>query len=312
MKPLLFTIMMAFVFTPSMKGFSMNHNDTSAIVGRWDITVDVDGKMKPSWLEIRISGHKTLVGQFVGTEGSARPISRLHYENGIMSFSIPPQWEKEPNDLQVVGSLKNGNFEGVMVFSNGKKYSWTANRAPAARRTSTPEWGEPVDLLAGNTLDAWHATGQNQWKIENGVLSSPRSGSNLVTNEKFNDFKLHLEFKYPKGSNSGVYLRGRYEVQIIDSKGMEPSDILFGGVYGFLTPGEMAAKDAGEWQSMDITLIGRMVTIEANGKTVIHNQAIPGITGGALDSHEGEPGPLMLQGDHGPIEFRNIVITPAK
>jgi hypothetical protein len=109
-----------------------------------------------------------------------------------------------------------------------------------------------------------------------------------------------------------VYLRGRYEVQISDDKDKEPWKGYFGAIYGFLTPGEMAAKEAGEWQEYDITLIGRKVTIVANGKVIISNQEIPGITGGAIDSKEGEPGPILFQGDHGPIDFRNIVITPAK
>jgi hypothetical protein len=87
---------------------------------------------------------------------------------------------------------------------------------------------------------------------------------------------------------------------------------LFSGVYGFLTPNTMAAKKPGEWQSFDITLVGRLVTVVANGKPVIIEQNIPGITGGALDSREAEPGPIMLQGDHGPIEYRNIILTPAR
>jgi hypothetical protein len=146
----------------------------------------------------------------------------------------------------------------------------------------------------------------------NGVLQSPKSGSNLITDEKFNDFKLHIEFRYPKESNSGVYLRGRYEVQVSDNKGEAPLKDYFGAIYGFIEPVEQAAKAAGEWQTYDITLVGRLVTVVANGKTIICNAPIPGITGGALDSNEGEPGPIMLQGDHGPIEYRNIVITPAK
>ena len=119
---------------------------------------------------------------------------------------------------------------------------------------------------------------------------------------------MQLEVRYPKGSNSGIYLRGRYEVQVEDSYGKDPSSILFGAVYGFLTPNQMAAKPAGEWQKFDITLIGRRVTVSINGKTIIHDQIIPGITGGALDSHEGLPGPIMLQGDHGKVEYRNISI----
>jgi hypothetical protein len=101
-------------------------------------------------------------------------------------------------------------------------------------------------------------------------------------------------------------------VQIEDSKGMEPLKDYLGAIYGFLPPSEMVAKDPGEWQSYDITLVGRMVTVVANGKTIICNQEIPGITGGAMDSNEGNPGPFLLQGDHGPIDFRNIVVTPAK
>ena len=154
--------------------------------------------------------------------------------------------------------------------------------------------------------------GENQWVVENGVLRSPKSGSNLVSEQKFTDFKLHIEFRCPKGSNSGVYLRGRYEVQIEDSYGKEPQKDYMGAVYGFIKPLVMAAKPAGEWQTYDITLVGRVITVVANGKTIICNQEIPGITGGALDSQEGQPGPLMIQGDHGPIEYRNIVLTPAK
>ena len=123
---------------------------------------------------------------------------------------------------------------------------------------------------------------------------------------------MHIEFRYPKESNSGVYLRGRYEVQIEDSKGMEATNIHLGGLYGFIDPLEMVAKDPGEWQSFDITLVGRVVTVVANGKTIIQNQIIPGVTGGALDSREAEPGPIMMQGDHGVIEYRNIIITPSK
>ena len=188
----------------------------------------------------------------------------------------------------------------------------TGVRAPLLNRKSDPVWGKEIKLFDGKDLNGWHTSGPNQWKVEDGMMRSPASGSNIMTDQLFNDFKLHIEFRYPKGSNSGVYLRGRYEMQIVDSKGMEPSRDLLGAIYGFLVPTEMMAKDAGEWQSYDVTLVGRLVTLAVNGKTVICNQSIPGITGGALDSHEGEPGPILIQGDHGPVDFRNILITPAK
>jgi hypothetical protein len=228
-----------------------------------------------------------------------------------MSFTIPPQWE-EGNDVTVEGTLQGNGLTGSITLPDGKNYNWTGVRAPSLRRNPTPVWGKPLKLFSGTDLKGWRALGENQWQAENGILRSPKSGSNLVTEESFTDFKLHIEFRYQKGSNSGVYLRGRYEVQISDSKGLEPSKGDLGAVYGFIKPNEMVAKNAGDWQTYDITLVGRMITVVANGKTIICDQEIPGITGGAINSKESEPGPLLLQGDHGPIEYRNIIITPAK
>lgn len=289
-------------------------NDTNDLIGRWDITIDKDGKSVPSWLEVKLSGFRTLVGYFVAESGSARPVSEVKFNNGKFSFSIPPQWETEPNYLVLEGALAGKGIEGTIVYPNGKKYNWKGVKAPYLKRTKMPEWGKPIKLFNGKDLTGWKAVGgENQWIVKDGVLISPKSGANLISEQKFDDFKLHVEFRYQKGSNSGIYLRGRYETQILDNDKTEhPSNVLFSGIYGFLAPSEINAKGPGEWQSYDITLIGRMVTIVANGKTVIHNQEIPGITGGALDSNEGEPGPIYFQGDHGPIELRNIIITPAK
>lgn len=284
----------------------------AALEGRWDITVDVNGKPLPSWLEVRHSGYSTLVGQFTGFSGSARPISVVHVNEGRFSFAIPPQWEKGTSDLKVEGTVQGNKISGTLTTPEGTTHNWTGVRAPSLRKTAAPVWGTPIRLTEGNSMKGWHAEGTNQWIAEKGILRSPKSGANLVTDQKFNDFKLHVEFRIPKGSNSGVYLRGRYEVQVTDSKGMEPALDQMGAVYGFILPSEMVAKNAGEWNTYDITLIGRMLTLVANGKTVITNQEIPGITGGALDSNEGEPGPLYIQGDHGPVEYRNIIITPAK
>jgi hypothetical protein len=305
------TLLLAVVIT----SFSVIENRKSfadaPIEGRWDLTIDEDGKMVPSWLEVQHSGLSTLVGYFVGTGGSARPISKVNFTDGKMSFTIPPQWETG-SDLVVEGTLHGDKMTGTIVMPTGKKHNWTAVRAPALIREKAPVWGAPIKIFNGRNLDGWKAMGENQWIAEGGVLRSPKSGANLVTEQKFNDFKLHIEFRCPKGSNSGVYLRGRYEVQITDSKGLPPASGQLGGIYGFIKPSENMAKDAGQWQSFDVTIVGRMVTLMVNGKTVITNQEIPGITGGAIDSNESEPGPLMIQGDHGPIEYRNIVITPAK
>jgi hypothetical protein len=289
-------------------------DEPPAIIGRWDLTVSKDGKEVPSWLEVTHSGYNTLIGRFVAEGGSARPISKVNFKDNIMSFAIPHQWEAGDEDVVVQATLIGDSLSGTLKSSNGKTYNWTGVRAPLLKRNAAPVWGTPIKLFNGKDLKGWHieGTGENQWKVVNGVLTSPHSGSNFMTDKTFNDFKLHIEFRFPKGSNSGVYLRGRYEVQIEDNYGMEPAIDYISAIYGFLIPNQNAAKPAGEWQTYDITLVGRLVTVIFNGKEVICKQNIPGITGGAINSKEGEPGPILLQGDHGPIQYRNIIITPAK
>ena len=294
------------------KEISQQMQTQKDLIGRWDITMDENGKSVPSWLEVKLSGSRTLVGTFVGASGSARPVSEVKFENGKFSFAIPPQWEGGDQDFVIEGELAGGEIRGTIVTSEGKKHGFRGVKAPYLYKKDAVQWAKPIDLFNGKDLAGWKAMGENQWVVKDGILTSPRSGANLVSDQKFSDFKLHVEFKYPKGSNSGVYLRGRHEVQIEDSpKDAHPSSLLFGAIYGFLPPSEIAALGPDKWQTLDITLVGRMVTIVANGKTVISNQEIPGITGGALDSKEGEPGPIYIQGDHGPIEFRKITITPA-
>lgn len=285
--------------------------DTSALLGSWDLNVSIHGHVYPSWLEVRYSGVDMLVGRFVSIGGSARPISRIHFDHGQISFTIPPQWEAKDGTFGLQGHFNGHDLQGTMTFPNGMTATWTGEKAPSLARAKQPIWGKPIKLFDGKDLKGWHATGPNQWIAEHGMLRSPHSGSNLMTDQKFTDFKLHIEFRYPPESNSGVYLRGRYEVQIVDGASLYPWDDLLGAIYGFLPPNQLAARKPGEWQSYDITLVGRMVTVVVNGKLVICKANIPGITGGALDSREGDPGPIYLQGDHGPIDFRNIILTPS-
>jgi hypothetical protein len=281
------------------------------VIGRWDLTVQGAKASYPSWLEVSLSGTRTLVGRFVGGGGSARPISRVDFKDGTLRFAIPPQWEKETNDLVMEATVSGDELEGTIVTPAGERQRVTGRRAPSLRRSAPPVWGTPTALFNGKDLTGWTSFGgTNEWKAEDGVLVNTKSGANLVTAEKFTDFKLHLEVNCPKGSNSGIYLRGRYEVQVEDTTDPELSSVHMGGVYGFLTPNENATNGPEAWQAFDITLVGRRVTVVLNGKTIIGDQTIPGITGGALDSDEGEPGPIYLQGDHGAVKYRNLVITP--
>lgn len=284
------------------------------IIGRWDLAIDMPGINRAGWLEVHRSGGRTLVGQFVGVSGSARPISRVDFRDGEMRFVIPPQWESAPGDQSFVARLEGDSLKGTLTMGDGRVVAWRGTRAPSLRRPGEPRWGEPIRLLGARDLTGWRVIGgTGEWEVVDGVLRNRKSGGNLATERTFRDFKLHLEFRHPPASNSGVYLRGRYEVQIEDARGpgAEPDAGVIGAVYGFLAPSRIAARPAGEWQTLDITLVGRMVTVVLNGDTVICDREIPGITGGALDSDEGAPGPLLLQGDHGPVDFREIVITPA-
>jgi hypothetical protein len=285
-----------------------------AVIGRWDITITTsEGRHLPSWLEVQWSGNRTLVGRFVGVVGSARPISRLNFVHDTLRFALPPQWEPGNADFQFTAAYAGDTLAGSMTTSDGKQLAWSGHRAPSLRRSGMPQWGAPERVFNGRDLTGWHVTGgENQWKAINGVLTNTQRGGNLVTDATYGDFKLHVEFRYPPAGNSGVYLRGRYEVQIEDSPGPEPAIGGLGAVYGFIMPNENAAKRPGEWQAYDITLVGRLLTVVLNGHTIISLQNIPGITGGALDSNEGLPGPIFLQGDHGPIEYRNIVLTPVR
>ena len=298
----------------SLISFSVVAQTNKGVIGSWDLEVEMNGKIFPSWLQVKQSGTKALVGFFVAHNGSARPISEVFFHNGIVDFSIPPQWDGQ-NDLYFQGILSDGNLKGTILSSEGGSYSFTGTPAPKLIRDNELRWGKIKSLFDGETLNGWHSSDENminQWIVSDGLLKNPKSGVNLISNNNYEDFKLHVEVRYPKGSNSGIYLRGRYEVQVEDSYGNDPESILFGGVYGFLTPNQMAANPAGQWQVFDITLIGRRVSISANGKPIIIDQIIPGITGGALDSKEALPGPIMLQGDHGKVEFRNIMIQEPK
>jgi hypothetical protein len=285
------------------------------VVGRWDITVRGPEGAYPSWLEVRQSGYRTLVGSFVGRVGSARPISRVDFENGRLHFAVPPQWEHRFDDQHFQGQLTGALLSGDTADDEGRPVRWEARRAPSLERTRLSRWGEQIELFNGRDLAGWKPRDprtKNGWLVREGILVNDEPGNDLLTEGKFADFKLNAEFRFPKASNSGIYLRGRYEVQIEDNFGQEPDSHKIGGVYGFLTPSMNAAKEAGQWQSAEITLIGRAVTVVLNGQRIIDRQPIPGITGGALDSDEAEPGPILLQGDHGRVEFRKVTLTVAE
>ena len=281
------------------------------LLGRWDLTVeDADGPY-PAWLEVRLRSELALMGRFVGRVGSVRHVTALDYDDGRLEVEVPVQYEPGTAPLRFEGRLVGGRLEGTTLGTGGKPLRWTAAPAPALERAAR-ELGTPLALFNGRDLAGWRPRTDSHpgcWRVASGVLIATPPCVDLLTAEAFDDFVLHVELSYPPGSNSGVYLRGRYEVQIQDDAGKALDPLRMGGIYGFVAPSVDAAKAAGEWQTLDVTLVGRRVSVALNGATIIDDAEIPGITGGALDSREATPGPIMLQGDHGEIRFRNITLT---
>jgi hypothetical protein len=285
-----------------------------ALEGRWDLTIKSPKGELPSWIEVSEEQGQPKV-LMVGVSDHATPLAKVEFKDSELEFLSPKEEEGFSDDMQFKGKLQGDELVGTVSSPDGTSWPWTGSRAPSLERPGEPKWGKPIRLFNGKNLDGWEFKDPSRasvWKVEHGILVRDGTGSDIITKDKFGDFKLHLEFKCGPMSNSGVYLRGRYEVQIETDSASEPPSHHTGGVYGFLAPQPELPRKAGVWRKFDITLVGRTITVVEDGQTIINQQEIPGITGGALDSHEGEPGPIYLQGtEKGQLSFRNIELTPA-
>jgi len=292
-------------------------SSSAELEGRWNITETTQSGQAYSWVEVKQTdtgweglflhrgGHPQ--NAEIVVDGAEISVKRLP--------DTPPEGSSDRPMPTITGSARNGKLAGTGTDSSGHAFEWTAVRSPNRNEGSDREvvWGEPIELFDGKTLDGWAVIGgeSSRWAAVDGILSNEDSGANIRTESEFRDFKLRLEFKIPADSNSGIYLRGRYETQVADLHGQPPHNRGVGGIYGHLTPTVNMAKPVGEWNSVEVTLIGYRVTVAVNGETTIDGKLLPGITGGALDASEREQGPIMLQGDHGPVQYRNIILTPA-
>ena len=249
-------------------------------------------------------------------------------------FSLARKIRETNHDVPILfvtaKSMKEDRIEGLANFPNKdgigvQAVSFRGLRIPPegeVPKLKKSMFGDPVELFNGRDLNNWEladAGAVSGWKAVDGVmLNNPEQKKgeahiqygNLRTRDSFEDFNLKLEVNVPEGSNSGVYLRGIYEVQVMDSYGKELDPHNMGALYSRITPSEAAEKPAGEWQKMDITLYKRYITVKLNGKTIIDNQPVKGVTGGALTSDQFSPGPILLQGDHGKVSYRNMVLRP--
>lgn len=296
---------------PSADSSAAQAASIKPFLGRWDLTLKAPDREFPSWIEIQRQNGQ-LSARFVSRWGNARPLPKIEISGTHISFVSPKEEEDRKEDMVFEGTLNGKTLSGTTTGQDGTPWTWTGVRAPALEGTRTPKWEKPIQLFNGKDLTGWRMSGPGpEWTVRDGTLVSPGNGPEIINEIGVRDFKLHIEFNCGKNSNSGVYLRGRYEVQIETESEPEPPSHHTGGVYGFIAPSPELPRQADVWQTFDITMIGRRVTVVQNGKTIIDRQEIPGITGGALNSHEGLAGPIYLQGsEKGHVAFRNIVLTP--
>ena len=281
--------------------------------GRWDFIVTTDSRTYPQWMEVvEKDGGPQIRIQPRG--GAVRPAVAAKVVGSHLLITVSTASATQPEvkwDLTASG----GKLTGVQKSGDAVNAQLAAVRAPELKRAAPAAWAKPEPLFNGKDLTGWEPIGDasnSHWVASDGQLVNEMRGSNLKTTRKFDDFKLHIEFNCPDHCNSGIYLRGRYEIQVGTEGGTQPSHEM-GAVYGYFPAAVDLPMKVGEWQTFDITLVGRTVTVVRNGVKIHDRAEIPGITGGALDSNEAEPGPFFLQGDHtGGLKYRNITVSVPK
>lgn len=304
--------------------FAGSSQTMKPFLGRWDFTVTpANGSPYPQWMEL-IEKDGKIEGRVQPRGGGWRPILGATLQGEKLVVKVSEAAGRRPAvdwELTASGSDK---LTGVEKRNGDDGPVLAGVRAPKLDRPMPKAWTEPRPIFNGKDLTGWEPIGNvnnNKWIARDGELvnnNPPVEGrrgpgaANLKTTEKFQDFKLHIEVLCPDHGNSGIYLRGRYEVQIGTEGGRLP-DHEMGAVYSHYPPPAGAELGLGKWTSFDITLVGRRVTVIRDGKMYHDNVEIPGPTGGALDSNEAEPGPFFLQGDHhGVIRYRNITVSVPK
>ncbi len=329
-------ILLTFFFSFTISNKSVGGDPgQSPWVGMWIIDVEGGGV---SWLNIH-DRNGYLDGELLWIGGSVLPVAHIYQsgENKLVVTRTRTVEKKGDEDSKrsitmtnrlditrigdhIFGTMSGPNWQGTAEY----KTSFVGTRLDPvgpAPDLSSVKYGQPIDLFDGTTLKGWsviNSEHRNGFKIVDGILvNEPVQDEehhihygNLRTDAVFEDFNLKLEVNVPKGNNSGVYLRGLYEVQVLDSYGKDVDAHHMGAIYSRITPRVAAERLPGEWQSLDITLCDRHITVILNGQKIIDNAPVHGPTGGAISSDVFAAGPIYLQGDHGKVMYRNMVLTP--
>ncbi len=297
------------------------HAAENPFIGRFALTIPGGGA---GWLGVEEKDGK-LASSVLWGGGSVVPTAGTKVEGDTLV--VTRLTGKEANKVtETITAKLDGDvikLTSVKAKADGKEFGkaeFTGKRIPAIPATpdlAKVKYGAPIALFNGKDLTGWRLTQEkadNGWSVADGVLMNRitpgKHHGNLRTDAEFEDFNLTLEVRTQAGSNSGVYLRGIYEIQIAETFGKPLDPHNMGALYSRITPSVAAEKAIGEWQTLDITLVDRHVNVVLNGQTIIANQPALGCTGGAMTSDESKPGPIMLQGDHTNIDYRNIVLKP--
>ncbi len=261
--------------------------------------------------------------------GSAGPYSDVKESDGRLTFTLKKSKRSTLATTVDVG-MKSGKLDGVIVRrrpdGSTEREAFTGTKIPPMPSTapdlSEVRFGHPISLFNGKDLSGWtlhEHEKKNGWSVEDGVLknTTPKTDfsatgdyANLKTEAVFEDFWLHIEFLVEEQRNSGVYLRGMYEAQVVDRDSRMQGLQGVGAIFGMIEPSKNAGKPGGQWQTYDITLVDRHVTVVLNGEKVIDNQPVTGPTAGAVHTNPAEPGPIYLQGDHTNVSYRDIYLAP--
>lgn len=318
--------------TSPMPGFGAE----SPLEGAWAFALPDD---RPAWLRIvRHDDDATseFTAELLWSVGSARPVKNVVVEGNTIRFTRAIKWLPygDPKQRQRITSPFVGRVDGDLLrlsFQHESESNVVESieiigkrlpPIPARPNLSMVQFGKPIPLFDGVSLAGWKLSDSNKingWSALDGALSNatPKTDfgaygayGNLQTVRTFGDFRLSLEYNVPKGGNSGVYLRGMYEAQVVDRDSRMQGIQGPGAIFGRIEPSMNAGRPGGEWNRYVLTLVDRHVTVELNGRTVIDNQPLIGCTGGGLSADDSSPGPLLLQGDHTSVAYRNVMIEP--
>ena len=301
------------------------------LIGDWSLDLESG---EPAWMSIYREGEQTKVRMrvYVGPEG---PYEIDEVKGGRIKFTLKKKRKTKGSKTyveQVVDvGMTDGKLDGLLTRTAnngnpGEKIRFSGKLIPPMPESppdlSQVRFGHPISLFNGKDLTGWKPYEKdkiNGWSVEDGMLvnSTPKTDfsatgehANLRTEAEFEDFWLHIEFLIEADRNSGIYLRGMYEAQVVDRDSRMQGLQGVGSIFSRIAPSHNAGKPPGEWQTYDITLVDRHVTVILNGAKVIDNQPVIGPTGGAINTDPTAPGPIYLQGDHTAVKYRNIYLAP--